>query len=312
MISVFDPANFIEEKIRGIKEQVGDKTAIIGLSGGVDSSVAAVLVHRALGKHLVSVFVNHGFMRKGEEEKIIKTFREGLGMNLVVVDAKEKFFNVLKGIADPEEKRKIIGREFIGVFEEEAKKVNTEFLVQGTIAPDWIESMGDIKSHHNVAGLPSKMKLKLVEPLRDLYKDEVRKVARELGLQESISERMPFPGPGLSVRVLGEINQGKIDIVREANAIVEEELEKAGLKPWQALAALPEGKSVGVKGDVRDYSHIIVVRAVESVDAMTATAMELPWNVLKTIQKRITGEIPDVTRVLYDITDKPPATIEFE
>jgi len=312
VISVFDPANFIEEKIREIEWQVGDKTAIIGLSGGVDSSVAAVLVHRALGKHLVSVFVNHGFVRKGEEEKIIKTFREGLGMNLVVVDAKEKFFNALKGIADPEEKRKIIGKEFIGVFEEEAKKINTEFLVQGTIAPDWIESEGGIKSHHNVAGLPSGMKLKLVEPLRDLYKDEVRKVARELGLQESISERMPFPGPGLSVRVLGEINQEKVDIIREANAIVEEELEKAGLEPWQALAALPEGKSVGVKGDVRDYGHIIVVRAVESIDAMTATAMELPWNVLKTIQKRITGEIPGVTRVLYDITDKPPATIEFE
>lgn len=312
MIPMFDPENFIEEKIREIKEQVGDKTAIIGLSGGVDSSVAATLVYMAIGKHLVSVFVNHGFMRKGEEETIIKTFREGLGMNLVVVDAKERFFKALKGIADPEKKRKIVGREFIGVFEEEAKKVNAEFLVQGTIAPDWIESMGNIKSHHNVAGLPSIMKLKLVEPLRDLYKDEVRKVARELGLQESISERMPFPGPGLSVRVLGEITQEKVDIVREANAIVEEELKKAGLKPWQALAALPEGKSVGVKGDIRDYGYAIVVRAVESIDAMTATAMELPWNVLKTIQKRVTSEVPGVTRVLYDITDKPPATIEFE
>ncbi len=312
MILMFDAANFIEEQIGNVKEQVGDGTAIIALSGGVDSAVAAVLVHRGVGEHLVCVFVNHGFMRKGEEGEIIQIFKEELGMNLVVIDAKERFFNALKGTSDPEKKRKIIGNEFIYVFEEEAKKVNAEFLVQGTIAPDWIESEGNIKSHHNVSGLPSGMKLKLVEPLRDLYKDEVRKAARELGLPESVSERMPFPGPGLSVRVLGEITQEKVDIVREANAIVEEELKRAGLKPWQALAALPEGKSVGVKGDMRDYGYGIVVRAVESIDAMTAVAMEIPWNVLKTIQKRITSEIPGVTRVLYDITDKPPATIEFE
>ena len=309
---MFDAAVFIEEQIKEIKEQIGDKAAIIALSGGVDSSVAAVLVHRAVGEHLVSVFVNHGFMRTGEEEEIVKVFKENLGMKLVTVNAEDRFFDALEGVKDPEEKRKVIGNEFIYVFEEEAKKLNAEILVQGTIAPDWIESDGGIKSHHNVAGLPSGMELKLVEPLRDIYKDEVRKVARELGLPESVSERMPFPGPGLAVRVLGEVTREKVAIVREANAIVEEEIRNAGLVPWQMLAAMPEGKSVGVKGDIRDYGYAIVIRAVESVDAMTATAMEVPWSVLKTIQKRITGEIPGVTRVLHDITDKPPATIEFE
>jgi GMP synthase (glutamine-hydrolysing) len=309
---MFDAKSFIKESIKDIKASVGDETAIIGLSGGVDSSVAAILVHRAIGKHLVAVFVNHGFMRKGEEEEIIETFRNGLGMNLVIVDGKNRFFNALRNVTDPEEKRKIIGRVFIQVFEEEAKKEKADFLVQGTIAPDWIESDGGIKSHHNVAGLPSGMVLKLVEPLRDLYKDEVRSVARELGLPESVSERMPFPGPGLAVRVLGELTEEKVRIVREANAILEEEIKKAGLHPWQALVAMPEGKSVGVKGDIRDYGYAVVVRAVESVDAMTATSMEVPWTTLKKIMKRITREIPGVTRVLYDITDKPPATIEFE
>ncbi|GBE56826.1 GMP synthase [glutamine-hydrolyzing] [archaeon BMS3Bbin16] len=309
---MFDAKEFINESLGEIKDQVGDETAIIGLSGGVDSGVAATLAHRAVGKHLVAVFVNHGFMRKGEEEEIVQTFRHDLGMNLVAIDAKERFFTALKGVTDPEAKRKIIGEVFIRVFEEEAKKDEAAFLVQGTIAPDWIESDGGIKSHHNVAGLPSGMVLKLVEPLRDLYKDEVRAVARELGLPESISERMPFPGPGLAIRVLGEISDEKVDIVREANAILEEELVRADLKPWQALAAMPEGRSVGVKGDIRDYGYAIVVRAVESIDAMTATSMEIPWPTLKTIMKRITREIPGVTRVLYDLTDKPPATIEFE
>lgn len=309
---MFEPKKFISQAIEEIKKRVGDEKAIIALSGGVDSSVAAVLAHKALGKNLVAVFVNHGFMRKGEEETIIKTFRDELGMNLVAIDAKEKFFKALKGVKDPEKKRKIIGELFIRVFEEVAIKENAKFLVQGTIAPDWIESEGGIKSHHNVAGLPSGMTLILVEPLRDLYKDEVRKVARELGLSESISERMPFPGPGLAVRVIGEVTPEKIRIVKEANAIVEEEIEKANLKPWQAFAVLLEEKTVGVKGDIRDYGYTIAVRVVESIDAMTATAMEVPWNVLKTIMKRITREIPEVTRVLYDITDKPPATIEFE
>ena len=309
---MFDAKKFIAEAVKEIRQQVDEETAIIALSGGVDSSVAATLAHRALGKHLVAVFVNHGFMRKGEEEEIVEIFRDKLGMNLRVVQAQERFFEALRGVRDPEEKRKIIGRVFIEVFEEEAARVGAKYLVQGTIAPDWIESGGGIKSHHNVAGLPSGMVLRLVEPLRDLYKDEVRIVARELGLPESISERMPFPGPGLAVRIVGEVTPEKVEIVREANAIVEEEIEKAKLKPWQAFAALLEGKTVGVKGDIRDYGYTIAVRVVESVDAMTATAMEVPWEVLKRIQRRITREIPGVTRVLYDITDKPPATIEYE
>ncbi|WP_456475100.1 glutamine-hydrolyzing GMP synthase [Candidatus Pyrohabitans sp.] len=309
---MFDAKKFIAEAVKEIRQQVDEETAIIALSGGVDSSVAAALAHRALGKHLVAVFVNHGFMRKGEEEEIVEIFRDKLGMNLRVVQAQERFFEALRGVRDPEEKRKIIGRVFIEVFEEEAARVGAKYLVQGTIAPDWIESGGGIKSHHNVAGLPSGMVLMLVEPLRDLYKDEVRIVARELGLPESISERMPFPGPGLAVRIVGEVTPEKVEIVREANAIVEEEIEKAKLKPWQAFAALLEGKTVGVKGDIRDYGYTIAVRVVESVDAMTATAMPVPWEVLKRIQRRITREIPGVTRVLYDITDKPPATIEYE
>ncbi len=308
---MFDPRKFIERAINEIRSQVGENKAIIALSGGVDSSVAAVLAHRALGKRLVAVFVDHGFMRKKEPENIIKTFGS-MQMNLVAINAKNRFFKALKGVRDPEKKRKIIGELFIRIFEEVAIRENAKYLVQGTIAPDWIESEGGIKSHHNVAGLPSGMMLELVEPLRDLYKDEVRKVARELGLPESISERMPFPGPGLAVRVIGEVTPEKIEIVREANAIVEEEIKKANLRPWQAFAVLLEEKTVGVKGDIREYGYTIAVRVVESIDAMTATAMEVPWEVLKGIMKRITREIPEVTRVLYDITDKPPATIEFE
>lgn len=309
---MFDPKKFIQESTKEIKAQLGSGTAIIALSGGVDSSTAAALAHKAVGKHLVAVFVDHGFMRKGEREEVIKIFRGDLGMNLEVLDSQDRFFSALDGVTEPEKKRKIIGELFIRVFEEEAAKVKAEYLVQGTIAPDWIESMGGIKSHHNVAGLPSGMQLKLVEPLRDLYKDEVRKVARELGLPTAISERMPFPGPGLAVRVLGKLTREKVAIVREACVIVEEEIQKAGLKPWQALAVLLDEKTVGVKGDIREYGYTVAVRAVESVDAMTAVAMEIPWRTLKTIQKRITREIPGVTRVLYDITDKPPATIEFE
>jgi GMP synthase (glutamine-hydrolysing) len=309
---MFNPQTFIEEAVEEVRKQVGEGTAIIALSGGVDSSVAAAIAHRALQERLVAVFVDHGFMRKGEREQVVETFRGGLGMNLRVIDAGDRFFQGLRGVRDPEEKRRKVGEIFIRVFEEEARKRKAAFLVQGTIAPDWIESDGGIKSHHNVAGLPSGMVLKLVEPLRDLYKDEVRKAARALGLPEEISERMPFPGPGLAIRVIGEATPEKVAVVREANAIVEEEIRKAGLRPWQALAVLLEEKTVGVKGDIRDYGYTIAVRAVESVDAMTATAMELPWGVLKTIQRRITREIPEVTRVLYDITDKPPATIEFE
>jgi len=308
---MFDAKKFVQKAMADVKKQIGNETAIIALSGGVDSSVAVVLAHRAVGKKLVAVFVDHGLMRKNEEKEIVEIFRK-IGMNLVVVNARERFLKALKGVTEPEKKRKIVGGLFIRIFEEVAKKKKAKFLVQGTIAPDWIESMGGIKSHHNVAGLPSGMTLRLVEPLRDLYKDEVRKVARELRLPESVSERMPFPGPGLSVRVVGELTPEKIAIVKEANAIVEEEIEKAGLKPWQALAVLLEEKTVGVKGDIREYGYTIAVRAVESVDAMTATAMPIPWEVLKKIQKKITREIPGVTRVFYDITDKPPATIEFE
>ncbi|MCJ2520621.1 MAG: glutamine-hydrolyzing GMP synthase [Candidatus Thermoplasmatota archaeon] len=309
---MFDAEKFIQESMEGIREQVGEGSAIIALSGGVDSATAAILMHQAIGRHLVAVFVDHGFMRKGEPEEIERIFGDELGMNIVSLDVKERFYSALKGVTDPEEKRKVIGELFIRVFEEEAEKMKAEYLVQGTIAPDWIESMGGIKSHHNVAGLPSGMQLKLVEPLRDIYKDEVRKVARELGLPKEISERMPFPGPGLAVRILGEATPEKVSIVREANAIVEEEIQRAGLEPWQALAVLLGEKTVGVKGDIRDYGYTVAVRAVESVDAMTAVAMEMPWSTLKTIQKRVTREIPGVTRVLYDITDKPPATIEFE
>jgi GMP synthase (glutamine-hydrolysing) len=304
--------NFIEENVKEIKETVGDGKAIIALSGGVDSSTAAILAHRAIGDRLHVVFVNTGFMRKGEPEFVVKTFRDEFGLNLHYVDASERFFKELKGVTDPEEKRKIIGRVFIQVFEEIAREINADFLIQGTIAPDWIESKGKIKSHHNVGGLPERLNLKLIEPLRDLYKDEVRELAKELGLPGKIYNRMPFPGPGLAVRVLGEVTPEKVAIVREANAIVEEEIEKAGLKPWQAFAVLLGVKTVGVQGDIRAYKETVAVRVVESLDGMTANAMNIPFEVPQRIAFRITSEIPEVGRVLYDITNKPPATIEFE
>ena len=303
---------FIREKVEEIRNRVGDGKAIIALSGGVDSSTAAILAHKAIGDILHAVFVNTGFMRKGEPEFVVKTFRDEFGLNLHYVDASERFFEALKGVTDPEEKRKIIGRVFIEVFEEVAKEINADFLIQGTIAPDWIESKGKIKSHHNVGGLPERLNLKLIEPLRDLYKDEVRELAKELGLPEKIYNRMPFPGPGLAVRVLGEVTPEKIAIVREANAIVEEEIEKAGLRSWQAFAVLLGVKTVGVQGDIRAYKETVAVRVVESLDGMTANAMNVPFEVLQRIAFRITSEIPSVGRVLYDITNKPPATIEFE
>lgn len=308
---MIDVDRFIEDAIRKIREQVGSRRAIIALSGGVDSSTAAVLAHKALGKNLVAVFVDTGLMRKGEPERVIEVFRDKLGMNLIAIDAKKRFLEALKGVEDPEEKRRIIGHLFIEIFEEVAREVGAEVLIQGTIAPDWIETMGGIKSHHNVT-LPGGMTLEVVEPLRDLYKHEVREVARRLGLPPEISERMPFPGPGLAVRILGEVTEERLEIVREANAIVEEEVERAGLKPWQAFAALIPVRATGVKGDIRSYGYIIAVRIVESRDAMTANVMRVPWDVLFRIAQRITSEIPSVTRVLYDITHKPPATIEFE
>jgi len=307
---MFDAEKFIADSTAKIKAQIGDKKAIIALSGGVDSSTAAVLTSKAIGENLVSLFVDTGFMRKDEPEKIEEIFIGQFHLNFRLIDAREEFFEALEGISDPEEKRTIIGHKFIEIFEREADKEEAQFLVQGTIAPDWIETGGKIKSHHNVT-LPHGMVLELTEPMRDLYKDEVRAAARALGLPAEISERMPFPGPGLAVRVLGAINPEKVEIVREADAIVAEEI-KDKINPWQAFAVILEGRATGVKGDSRDYGHMIAVRIVESTDAMTANAMDVDWKLLKKITERITREIPDVTRVLYDLTDKPPATIEFE
>lgn len=310
---MFDAKMVIEEAINEIKEKVGDRKAIIALSGGVDSSVAAVLADRAIGNKLLAVFVDTGLMRKNEAEEIRKIFKEDMGLNLKIIDAKELFLKELKGVTDPEEKRKIIGRLFIEVFEEVAKENGEEVLVQGTIAPDWIESEGNIKTHHNIA-LPGGMVLDVVEPLRELYKDEVRILAKELGLPDEIAYRQPFPGPGLAVRILGEITEEKLEICREANAIVEEEIEKEGLNKdlWQYFAAVLDTKATGVKGDIREYNWVVVIRFVKSLDAMTAHVPELPFEVIKRISKRITSEVPNVARVVLDVTDKPPATIEFE
>jgi len=298
---------FIQDSIQKIKKDIKGR-AIIALSGGVDSSVCAVLAHRAIGDLLTPIYIDTGLMRKGETEIIKKIFSN---MNLQVINGKDNFLKALKGQTDPEKKRKAIGEAFIREFEREARLLGAKYLIQGTIYPDRIESEGGIKSHHNVGGLPSVMDFEsIVEPIADLYKDEVREVARALGLPHEISDRMPFPGPGLSVRIIGEVTEEKLAVVREANAIVEEELLEQ-FKPWQTFAALLE-KGTGVKGDVRVHGWIIAVRAVQSRDGMTADAMELPWDVLQKIQSRITSEIPNVSRVLYDLTPKPPATIEFE
>ncbi len=297
---------FIEESIAEIRRDVKGR-AIIGLSGGVDSSVCAILAYRALGDRLVPVYVDSGLMRQFESDRIEQLFKN---IGVVRVDAEDKFLDALKGVTDPEEKRMIVGETFIRVFEDEARKIKADCLIQGTIYPDRIESEGGIKSHHNVGGLPSFMEFsRIVEPLRDLYKDEVREVARALGLPVEISERMPYPGPGLAVRIVGEVTREKLDVIRKANLIVEEEVMK--FNPWQAFAALL-GKATGVKGDNRVYGWVVAVRSVSSRDAMTADVMELPWDVLRHISSRITGEIPSVARVVYDLTPKPPGTIEFE
>lgn len=301
------PEKFIPKAIDRIKNEIEGR-AIIALSGGVDSSVCAELAYRAIGEKLHPIYIDTGLMRKGETERIAHIFSH---MNLHIVFAKDRFLGALKGITDPEEKRKAIGETFIRVFEEEAKELQAEYLIQGTIYPDRIESEGGIKSHHNVGGLPSVVDFKkIVEPIDDLYKDEVREVAWALEMPEEICERMPFPGPGLAVRVLGEVTEEKLEATREANAIVEEELLDR-FCPWQTYAALI-GKGTGVKGDIRAYGWIMAVRAVGSRDGMTAEALELPWDVLRHLQSRITSEIPSVVRVVYDITPKPPATIEFE
>ncbi len=298
---------FIPKAIERIKTSI-EGPAIIALSGGVDSAVCAVLAHRAIGDMLTPIYIDTGLMRKGETERIQEIFGD---MGLVTIDAKERFFNALVGLTDPEEKRKAIGKAFINVFEEEARELKAEYLIQGTIYPDRIESEGGIKSHHNVGGLPSVVDFKaIVEPIDDLYKDEVREVARALDLPHEISERMPFPGPGLAVRIIGEVTPEKVEVVREANAIVEEEiLEK--YKPWQTLAALL-ALGTGVKGDVRVHGWIVAIRAVESRDGMTSNPVNIPFDDLVRIGSRITAEIPTVARVVYDITPKPPATIEFE
>jgi GMP synthase (glutamine-hydrolysing) len=311
--------SFVEKAIREVKRTVGKHRCIIALSGGVDSSTAAVLAAKAVGKRLTAVFVDHGFMREGEPEFVKKTF-ERYGMNLVLLDERERFMEKLRGVTDPEQKRKIIGEEFIRVFENIAKKTGAEYLLQGTIYPDRVESgfrrhSEKIKTHHNVAGLPTRIEFKgIVEPLRDLYKDEVRKVAEALGLPGEIVWRQPFPGPGLAVRVIGEVTREKIDLVRKADKIVAEEMEKTGINEslWQYFAVLTDTKSTGVKGDSRAYGYTVAIRAVESKEAMTASFAKIPYEILEKISTRITNEVPEVTRVVYDITHKPPSTIEWE
>jgi GMP synthase (glutamine-hydrolysing) len=311
--------DIIGKMVDEIKVDVGDAKAIIGLSGGIDSSVATALAAQALGDKLTAVYVDHGFMREGESEAIKKTF-EKFDINFVMAKSQQRFMDKLKGIAEPEKKRKIIGEEFIRVFEEEAEKSGAEYLLQGTIYPDRIESgfrknSDVIKSHHNVAGLPSKIKFKkIVEPLRDLYKDEVRKVATMLGLPKEIVNRQPFPGPGLAVRIIGELTEEKVQVAKKADAVVREEIEKSCIAEnlWQYFAVLTDTKATGVKGDSRAYGYVVAVRAAESREAMTANFAKIPYAVLEKISTRITNEIPQVTRVVYDITHKPPATIEWE
>jgi GMP synthase (glutamine-hydrolysing) len=308
-----------EQAVGEIRGVVGENKIICGLSGGVDSATAAVLVHKAVGDQLTCVFVDHGLLRKGEAEQVEDTFRRHFHINLIHVKAQERFLNRLKGVTDPEVKRKTIGEEFIRVFEEVASELkDTHYLVQGTLYPDIIESgtrdAARIKSHHNVGGLPEDMDFTLVEPLRNLFKDEVRAVGEELGLPEEIVWRQPFPGPGLAIRIIGEVTAEKLDILREADDIVVEEIKRAGLyrEIWQSFAVLPDIKTVGVMGDERTYAYPIVVRAVTSEDAMTADWARLPYEVLERISNRVINEVKGVNRVVFDVSSKPPATIEWE
>lgn len=312
-------ASFAEERIAEIKRVVGDKKLICALSGGVDSSVAAVLVHKAVGKQLTCIFVDHGLLRKDEGDQVEKIFREGFDMNLIRVNAQDRFLGKLAGVSDPERKRKIIGEEFIRVFEEESKKLGQiDFLVQGTIYPDVVESgtgtSAVIKSHHNVGGLPEDIEFSLIEPLRELFKDEVRAVGEELGIPHHLVWRQPFPGPGLAIRVLGEVNEEKLEIVREADAIFREEIALAGLESeiWQYFAVLPNIQSVGVMGDERTYCHTVGLRAVTSSDGMTSNFAHIPYEVIDKVSRRIVNEVKGVNRIVYDVTSKPPATIEWE
>ena len=305
---------FIEEQVKLVKEQVGDKKVLLALSGGVDSSVVAALLIKAIGQQLVCVHVNHGLLRKGEPEQVVEVFRNQMNANLIYVDAVDRFLDKLAGVAEPEKKRKIIGAEFIRVFEEEARKLEgIEFLAQGTIYPDILESDG-VKAHHNVGGLPEDMQFELVEPVKLLFKDEVRVVGKALGLPDNMVFRKPFPGPGLGVRCLGAITRDRLEAVRESDAILREEFAKNGLegKVWQYFTAVPDFKSVGVKDGARTFAYPVILRAVNTVDAMTATVENVPFELLEHITERITHEVEGVNRVLYDLTPKPVGTIEFE
>ncbi|MFP4662467.1 MAG: glutamine-hydrolyzing GMP synthase [Halanaerobiales bacterium] len=312
-------ADFINKELEVIKEQVGTAKVISGLSGGVDSAVASALVHKAIGDQLICIFVDHGLLRKGEAEEVRRTFAEEFSIPLVYVDARDRFMEKLEGVSEPEEKRKIIGEEFIRVFEEEAGKLgDARYLVQGTLYSDVIESGSDtaatIKSHHNVGGLPEDMDFELIEPLRELFKDECRKIGEVLGLPDDIVWRQPFPGPGLAIRVIGTIDEDKLKILRDADAVIREEIKEAGMNKeiWQSFAVLPDIKSVGVMGDERTYGYPIVFRAVTSDDAMTADWARIPYELMERISNRIVNEVDSVNRVVYDITSKPPGTIEWE
>lgn len=313
--------NFIEEAVRDIREQVGDKKVILGLSGGVDSSVVAALIHKAVGKQLTCVFVNHGLLRKNEPEMVQEVFARNFDMNLCYIDASDRFLDKLEGVSDPEQKRKIIGKEFIDVFAEAAAKIDAPFLGQGTIYPDILESIpldgnpaGVIKSHHNVGGLPKDLKFKLVEPVERLFKDEVRVVGHMLGLPSELIDRHPFPGPSLGVRHVGAIDRKTLHMLREADAIVTEELLKSGWyhKTWQTFAIFVPVKTVGMKNHKRTYDYVIAIRSINSVDAVTAQVVRLPWELLDTMTERILREVEGVNRVVYDMTPKPPGTIEWE
>lgn len=311
--------NFIEDQTELIRQQVGDKKVLLALSGGVDSSVVAAMLIKAIGQQLICVHVNHGLMRKNESESVVKVFRDELNANLIYVDASDRFLGKLERVADPEQKRKIIGSEFIRVFEEEARKLEgIDFLGQGTIYPDIIESGTKtakmVKSHHNVGGLPEDLKFELVEPLKQLFKDEVRACGVELGLPHDMVYRQPFPGPGLGVRCLGAITRDRLEAVRESDAILREEFAKAGLdkKVWQYFTVAPDFKSVGMKNNARVLEYMIIIRAINTIDAMTASVEKVDWDVLERITERILAEVKNVNRVCYDMSPKPPATIEFE
>ena len=314
------PESFVETTVRELREKLGDDRVVLGLSGGVDSSVAAVLLHRAIGKNLYCIFVDSGLLRKNEFDSVLESYK-GMGLNVKGVKAHDRFLGDLAGVTDPEKKRKIIGHTFIDVFDEEARAIgNVEWLAQGTLYPDVIESVSHkgpsavIKSHHNVGGLPEKMNMKLIEPLRELFKDEVRQVGAELGMPESVIWRQPFPGPGLAIRVIGEVTRERLDILRKADTIVQQELRDAGWyrKIWQGFAVLLPLKTVGVMGDGRTYEHVIALRCVDSVDAMTADWARLPYDLLERISRRIINEVKGVNRVVYDVSSKPPSTIEWE